>query len=113
LWPRPDERGKGAQRTIAKRVRGRACPGDSSGPGGQKVLCARIRFKPQFGPGGERKILAVVEQGGIPADVQPVASYKAPKPKLPKRPGRLRLFRQNSAVVAAFKPPSGSVKTIA
>jgi hypothetical protein len=107
------ERGKGAQRTIAKRVRGRACPGDSSGPGGQKMLCARVRFKPSFGPGGKRKILAVVEQGGKPLDVSTVASFKAPKPKLPKRPGRLRIFRQNSTVLAAWTPPAGTVGQIA
>ncbi|MEA2207363.1 MAG: hypothetical protein QOE77_4139 [Blastocatellia bacterium] len=99
------ERGKGAQRTIAKRVRGRACPGDSSGPGGQMMLCARVRFQPSFGPGGERKILAVIEQGGMPLDVIKVASFKAPKPKLPKRPGRLRVFMKNTNVVDSWTPP--------
>jgi hypothetical protein len=107
------ERGKGAQRTIAKRVRGRACPGDSSGPGGQRVLCARVRFKPSFGPGGKRRILAVIDQGGMLLDVAKVATFKAPKPKLPKRPGRLRVLRKRGAVLAAWKRPAGSVQTIA
>ena len=107
------ERGKGAQRTIAKRVRGRACPGDPSGPRGQRVLCARVRFEPSFGPGGKRRILAVIEQGGMPLDVVPVATFTAPKPKLPKRPGRLRVIRKGGAVIAAWKRPAGSVETIA
>ena len=107
------ERGRGAQRTIAKRVRGRACPGDSSGPRGQQVLCARVRFKPSFGPGGKRRILAVVEQGGMPLDVMPIASFKAPKPKLPKRPGRLRVVRKGGVLFAAWRRPAGAVQTIA
>jgi PKD domain-containing protein len=107
------ERGRGTQRTLARRVRGRACPGDSSGPGGQRMLCARVRFKPMFGPGGKRRILAVINRGGMPVDVIPVASYKAPKPKLPKRPGRLRLVRKGNAVIAAWSRPAGSIETIA
>jgi hypothetical protein len=107
------ERGRGAERTIARRVRGRACPGDSSGPRGQRVMCAPVRFKPSFGPGGKRRILAVVEQGGMPLDVMPVATFKAPKPKLPKRPGRLRVVRKRGAVIAAWRRPAGAVQTIA
>ena len=32
---------------------------------------------------------------------------------LPKRPGRLRIFRQNSTVLAAWTPPAGTIGQIA
>ena len=50
------ERGrKGVARTLVRTVRGKPCRGARTLPGGRKLLCARVKFRPSRGPGGVRR----------------------------------------------------------
>ena len=104
------ERAKGIARTITGSVQGRRCPaGPRLRPGSdQAILCAHVRFHPSRGPGGTRKIQAVVTRRGIPVAQQDVASFTAPRETLPSRPGALRARRANGFLVVAFPRSRGA-----
>jgi hypothetical protein len=101
------ERGPAVEHLIASDVKGKPCPGPDR-PGGQTLLCFRKIFAPAFGPGGRRQILAVVTRDGIPLSTTPIAGFTVPKPRLPSRPGRLRLERRDSTVAVAFDRSAGA-----
>lgn len=103
------ERAKGISRTIAKQVRGGACRGNKGTlPGGRMLRCARLAFQPSNGPGGTRRIEAVVTRGGIPLASKKVVSFRAPREVLPARPGALRLQRTADGIVAIFPLARGA-----
>jgi hypothetical protein len=104
------ERAKGISRTIAGAVHGHRCSvGPKTRPGSdQAILCARVRFRPSRGPGGIRKIQAVVTRGPIPLEQKDIASFRAPKQTLPSRVGRLRARRANGFLVVAFPRSRGA-----
>lgn len=58
-----------------------------------------LKFRPGFGPAGRREIVALVEQDGKPRETQVVASYTAPRPLLPTKPGRVRVKRMKRGAV--------------
>ena len=58
-----------------------------------------FKFTPGFGPAGKRQIVALVEQNGKPRDSRVVATYTAPKPLLPTKPGKVRLKRLKGRAV--------------
>jgi len=95
------ERAANVERTIAADVVGQRCPGPDR-PGGQSLLCFRTTFEPAFGPGGERKILAVITRDGIPLDTMQFASYEAPQLKAPSKPTYLRMQRRGTSVIVAW-----------
>ena len=45
----------------------------------------RVRFTPQTGPAGRRRIVAIVEQYGLPRATLTLASFRAPGPPRPAR----------------------------
>ncbi|HWI73120.1 MAG TPA: hypothetical protein VNT55_14290 [Baekduia sp.] len=96
------EKGAGVQRTLVKRVSGTTCPGAKKSPDGRSVLCHTVDFRPTAGPGGTRKIIAVVERDGLPLSQKTVATFRAPKQSLPATPRRLRMVRFAKWVVAAW-----------
>jgi hypothetical protein len=74
----------------------------------QQILCSTIRFHPTRGPGGVRKVQAVVSRKGIPMLQKDIASFRAPAQKLPSRPGALRARRANGFLVVAFPRSTGA-----
>jgi hypothetical protein len=69
-----------------------------------------LRFTPGNGPGGARRIVATVEQSGLPRKRSVVARYVAPAPPRPGRPGKLKLRARGSKLVVRFgkAPRAGS-----
>jgi hypothetical protein len=96
------EKGAGVQRTLVKRVSGKTCPGAKASPDGRVVRCHTVDFRPTTGPGGTRKIVAVVERDGLPLSQKTVATFRAPKQSIPVTPTRLRMVRFAKWVVAAW-----------
>jgi hypothetical protein len=77
------ERGRGVNATIAVVRRG--------GRG-------RLRFRPADGPGGARRIVAVVEQDGRPRDARAVGRYVAPPRARPAKPRAVDVVRRGTGV---------------
>lgn len=107
---RLEERRDGVARTIASDVRGRPCAsGPKRRPGtDQPVLCARVRFRPSHGPGGVRRVQAVVSRGAVPLAVQEVAQFRTAPEQLPARPGKLRARRSGSSLVVTLPRSAGA-----
>lgn len=76
------ERGRGVARTLAVL------------PGGTRA----IRFTAADGPGGPRRVEAIVEQGGVPRTRLTVARFTAPPRLRPGRPPGVRVARSTRAV---------------
>jgi len=67
-----------------------------------------LAFRPAPGPGGKRRILAIVERGGLPVTSLTVARYKAPPQRRPGRPRRVRLKRRGSRLVVGWSRVKGA-----
>ncbi|MEA2311219.1 MAG: hypothetical protein QOE28_1187 [Solirubrobacteraceae bacterium] len=109
--------GRGASRTLTWRLR--RLPGQrvrfvEDGPDVKRVLKTtssakgRVRFRPAFGSGGPRSVVAIVDQNGMPRDSITVARYTAPRPPKPQRPRRLRASRRGSTLVVSWRPGRGA-----
>lgn len=104
------ERGGGVVETIARTLRGRTCRGKRTLPGGRRLRCAKVSFRPARGPGGVRHVQAVVTRGGIPIARQNVAAFRAPRETLPSRLGRLRARRSGDGIVFTFPRSRGAAR---
>jgi hypothetical protein len=106
--------GHGRSRTIVYRAR--ALPQESItfaeiGPRTHRViavtraLSGRIRFTPGYGPAGQRTVVAIVYEGGIPQRQFAVAAYRAPKPTTPVDPSGVRVSRgADGTVTVSWRP---------
>jgi PKD repeat protein len=106
--------GKGARRTLRWRLR--SIPGQrvkllETGRHGSRLLVATNRgrgakrFKPAAGLGSKRRIVAFVEQGGLPRRKLGGARYTVRVAKVvPKRPRSARWSMTAGAVRVTFKP---------
>ena len=105
----------GVSRVIAPSLSGSRCPHTpKTRPGtDQAVLCAHLKFTPARGPGGPRKIQAVVTRGGIPLSQKTVATYIAPRELLPATASALKLERKKSTLLLSFPRLRGAVRYIA
>ena len=65
-----------------------------------------VRFTPTDGPGGTRKIVALVSSYGTPRTQLDVASYVAPAPALPAAVKRLRAKRSGTRLAVSWRPAS-------
>ena len=61
------------------------------------------------GPAGKREIVAKIEQDGRPREEIKVASYVAPKERMPGKPRLLRARRAGSAVLVRWASVPGAV----
>lgn len=82
-----------------------ACKRESDRKAGR--VCGELRFTPGAGPGGKRDIHVQIKQDGQPSDSAVVASYTAPKDRLPAKP-RITVTRKAGAVRVAFKKVSAA-----
>ena len=104
------ERAKGIGRTIGGPLRGTRCRGAKPLPDGRVMLCARVRFQPSRGPGGTRRIQAMVARDGIPLTRKTLATFKAPREAAPSPIGKLRARRDGNGVVVAFPKSKGAAR---
>jgi hypothetical protein len=104
------EHAKGINRILTPRLSGRRCPGlPRVRPGtNQRILCAKVAFRPAAGPGGKRHVQAVVTRRGIPLLQKSIASFRAPKPKLPTRVRLIRAQRSKTGLTVLFSRSSGA-----
>ncbi|HEY6889645.1 MAG TPA: Ig-like domain-containing protein [Solirubrobacter sp.] len=94
-------------------VLGDAKPGHcAKQPGGIEseieMACGQLKFTPGHGPAGKREIVAVITQDGRPRDEKVVATYIAPKDRLPGRPRLLRARRAGSTVMVRWASVPGA-----
>jgi hypothetical protein len=74
------------------------------------LACGQLKFTPGHGPAGKRDIIAVIEQDGRPRDELKIASYVAPKDRLPAAPRLLRARRAGSSVLVRWQPVPGAAR---
>lgn len=89
------EQGRGVKRTL----------GAARGRGG------RLRFRPAYGPGGPRRIVALVEQHGSPRTELTVARFRAEPPPRLRRP-RVRLRQRGDRVAVSWAPVRGAARYV-
>ena len=68
-----------------------------------------LRFAPGAGPGGARRIVATVEQSGLPRKRSVVARYSAPAPLRAGRPRKLKLQAKGNKLAVRFGKASNAV----
>ncbi len=84
--------------------------------GGRVIGSARhakgkLSFKPAPGPGGKRRITALIMRDGLVTDKKVVGSYKAPGPKRPGRVKGLKLHKHGSSLVVSFHKAKRAART--
>jgi hypothetical protein len=62
------------------------------------IICGALPFGPAPGPGGERRIVAVISNHGEPVSELQVASYETRAEALPARPPHVRIVRRAGTV---------------
>jgi hypothetical protein len=73
-----------------------------------KTVSGSVRFRPAAGPAGKRRIVALVQQNGLPRTTLTAGSYRAPGMLRPGRPGALKAKRKRSSLVVSWRPrPAG------
>lgn len=68
----------------------------------------RLRFRPAYGKGGTRRIVAEVVQRGYPRAEVTAGRYVAPKPVTPRAPKRVTLKRRGSRLAIAWSRVDGA-----
>jgi hypothetical protein len=67
-----------------------------------------VHFRPATGPAGTRRIVALVEQDGLPRMTLTVGSYRAPGPLKPGKPRSLKVKRSGTRLVVSWRAhPAG------
>jgi len=70
----------------------------------------RVRFTPPAGRGRARRVLALVEQQGVPRATLKVARYTAPALKRPGKPRGLKVTRRGSTLNLRWKRVAGAAR---
>jgi hypothetical protein len=92
-------------------IKGQRVQFAEEGPGVRNVIATtsaatgQAGFRPAEGPAGKRKIVALVEQNGLPRTSLPAGSYRAPGRIHPARPRQLRIVRRGSKLVVSWRGP--------
>jgi len=63
----------------------------------------KLRFKPSFGVGGRRNIVALVRSNGVVAHRIVVTTFKVPRPRKPARPRGLHVKRKGKVLKVRWK----------
>jgi hypothetical protein len=79
---------KGQKVTFAEEgpATGRTLGAAKPGAAHASAVRGRLAFRPGAGPGGKRRITAIVTQDGVPRATIPLSNYQAPKPPKVTRP---------------------------
>jgi hypothetical protein len=67
-----------------------------------------LRFAPALGPAGEREIVAVIAEGGVPVAAHVVGSYRAPAIPRAGRARRLRIVRRAQTLQITWQAAAGA-----
>ena len=106
--------GKGRKRMLHWRVRpvaGQRVRFVEEGKGVRNVIATatartgEASFHPAEGPAGRRKIVALIEQSGLPRTSLTAGAYRAPGPLRPARPRHLRVARRGSRLLVSWSAP--------
>jgi hypothetical protein len=89
-------------------VRFREIGGGVTRPLGTARSHGRLRFAPAFGKAGTRRIVAEIEQDGVPRTTLDVARYAAPKPGMPRAPKRVRVVRRGEKLAVGWSRVAGA-----
>jgi len=109
-----DVTGRGYRRTLTWKLRpidGQRIRFVEVGRGVHSVIATtrsrrgHVRFRPADGRAGKRRIVALVEQDGVPRDTIKAGSYRAPAAPRPVRPKHVRLSRHGSRVRVSWRAP--------
>jgi Tol biopolymer transport system component/DNA-binding beta-propeller fold protein YncE len=73
-----------------------------------KGTSGRIRFVPAYGSGGIRKLIAAVDEGGLPRETDVSGHYRAPAPVKPHRPQHLRVVRHGATAIVSWHRTIGA-----
>ncbi|HVY78006.1 MAG TPA: hypothetical protein VG898_05830 [Solirubrobacterales bacterium] len=116
--PRPavhaEVSGQGRKRTLRWRLRpieGQQVKFVEEGRDVRNVIATtsarsgKAAFRPAEGAAGRRKIVALVEQNGLPRTSLTVGSYRAPGRVRPARPRQLRIVRRGSRLRVSWSAP--------
>jgi hypothetical protein len=116
--PRPsvhaDVTGRGYRRTLTwklRRIQGQRVRFVEAGRGVHSVITStrarrgHVRFRPADGRAGKRRLLALVEQDGVPRTTIKVGSYRAPAAPRPGRAKHVRIARRGAAVRVSWRAP--------
>jgi hypothetical protein len=71
-----------------------------------RARSGQTSFRPADGPGGRRRIVALVEQNGLPRSRIAAGSYRAPPPLRPGRPQHARIARRGTGLVVSWRAPT-------
>lgn len=114
---RASVRGKGRKRTLRYRARlaagQRVTFAEEARRAYREIGSARkgrgdIGFRPAPGPGGKRRIVAIVEQGGVPISKTTVARYRAPGTPRARAPRRVAARRAGRKLVVGWSRVRGA-----
>jgi hypothetical protein len=73
-----------------------------------KAVRGSMRFRLADGPAGRRRIVALVQQNGLPRTTLTAGSYRAPGTLHPGRPRALKAQRKGTRLVVSWRPrPAG------
>jgi hypothetical protein len=110
-------RGKGRERTLGfqlRRVAGQTVTFAEESKrvyreiGSTSKVQGALSFRPAQGPGGKRRIVAIVERGGIPFAKLTVARYTAPQPPSLREPGSVVVKRRGSRLAIRWSKVAGA-----
>ncbi len=93
----------GQQVTFVEQGNGAAAPIGTATTGR-----GTLRFRPANGPGGSRRIIALVSSYGTPRTQLTVARYVAPKPAVPAPVKRLRARRSGTRLAVSWRPEANA-----
>jgi hypothetical protein len=105
--------GKGSKRRLVYKASAHAgaavelferAPKSFSRIGAVTQRIGTIRFTPAAGPAGRRQIVALTSVAGVPVEQRVVATYVAPPPGKPGRPGSVRVSRRATAMQITWTP---------
>ncbi len=114
--------GKGRAKTLhwrARPIKGQRVQFVEAGKGVHNVIATtsaatgQASFRPAEGPAGKRKIVAMVEQNGLPRANLTVGAYRAPGRVHPARPRHLRIKRHGSHLVVSWDAPKQGFRHVA
>jgi hypothetical protein len=71
-----------------------------------------IHFTPADGPGGRRKIVALITNGGAPIQTTTIGSFIAPPPATPAKARKLKLHAGARTFTFTFVAPGNSAHTL-
>ena len=71
-----------------------------------------VAFRPAFGPGGKRQLVAEISNNGLPQDRQTLGSYTVPAPAKPGRAKHLHVRAGHGAFSYSFRPPAHAARTL-